>query len=229
MTTCWFLWKWRNKSIFEDDFQQPNNPILAIHNFTRGMDLCSTQLPHPNIQRKETIYIGWKKPPEGWIKLNSDGACKRGGESSGCGGLFRNSDGRWIKGYFKKIGVCDAFHAELWGMYLGLDMAWKERIPQLIVESDSKILIDIVTNNYKFSGVVPTLVQRIRNLLALDWRVQFRHTWREDNRCADWLANFSLSLDSLVKIWTRIQSKFIHWFPCFSSPCISFPKIRVYC
>jgi hypothetical protein len=114
-------------------------------------------------------------------------------------------------------------------MYLGLDMAWKERIPQLIVESDSKILIDIVTNNYKFSGVVPTLVQRIRNLLALDWRVQFRHTWREDNRCADWLANFSLSLDSLVKIWTRIQSKFIHWFPCFSSPCISFPKIRVYC
>jgi hypothetical protein len=66
------------------------------------------------------------------------------------------------------------------------------------VESDSKILIDIVTNNYKFSGVVPTLVQRIRNLLALDWRVQFRHTWREGNRCTDWLANFSLSLDSFV-------------------------------
>jgi hypothetical protein len=69
---------------------------------------------------------------------------------------------------------------------------------QLIVESDSKILIDIVTNNYKFSGVVPTLVQRIQNLLALDWRVQFRHTWREGNRCVDWLANFSLSLDSFV-------------------------------
>jgi hypothetical protein len=66
------------------------------------------------------------------------------------------------------------------------------------VESDSKILIDIVTYNYKFGGVVPNLVQRIRNLLDLDWRVQFRHTWRDDNGCADWLANFSLSLDSLV-------------------------------
>jgi hypothetical protein len=47
-------------------------------------------------------------------------------------------------------------------------MAWKEHSPQLVVESDSKILINIVTDNYKFSGVVPTLVQRIQNLLTLD-------------------------------------------------------------
>jgi hypothetical protein len=89
-----------------------------------------------------------------------------------------------MKGYIKKIGVCDAFYAKLWGMYFGLDMAWKEYIPQLIVESDSKILIDI-TDNYKFSGVVPTLVQRIRTLLVLDWRVQFCYIWRKGNHCAD--------------------------------------------
>jgi len=145
---------------------------------------------------KETIYIGWKNPPEGWIKLNSDGACKGSGEYSGCGGLFRDSEGRWIKDYIRKIGVCDALHAEIWGMYLGLEMAWREHISQLIVESDSKILIDLVTENCKFSGSVSILVQRIRKLLALDWRVQFRHTWREGNRCADWLANFSFFLDS---------------------------------
>ena len=67
---------------------------------------------------------------------------------------------------------------------------------QLIVESDSKILIDMVTKNCNFSGSVPILVQHIRKLMALDWRVQFRHAWREDNRCADWLANFNFSLDS---------------------------------
>jgi hypothetical protein len=47
-----------------------------------------------------------------------------------------------------------------------------------------------------FSGAIPTLVRRIRNLSTLDWHVQFRHTWREGNRCADWLETFSLSLDS---------------------------------
>ncbi|MCI20204.1 ribonuclease H protein, partial [Trifolium medium] len=61
--------------------------------------------------------------PEGWIKLNNGDACKRGGESSGYDGLFRNFEGSWMKGCFKKIGVCDAFHVELWGVYLGLDMA----------------------------------------------------------------------------------------------------------
>ncbi|MCI72558.1 RNA-directed DNA polymerase (Reverse transcriptase), partial [Trifolium medium] len=34
---------------------------------------------------------------------------------AGCGGLFRNSDGRWIKGYSRKIGTCGAFSAEMWG------------------------------------------------------------------------------------------------------------------
>jgi len=32
--------------------------------------------------------------------------------------------------------------------------------------------------------------------MALVWRVQFRHTWREGNRCADWLANFNYYEDS---------------------------------
>jgi len=86
--------------------------------------------------------------------------------------------------------------ATMWGMYLGLEMVWQEHIPQLIVESDSKTLIDLVTENCKFSRSVPILVQRIRKLLALNWRVQFHHTWREGNQYADWLANFSFSLDS---------------------------------
>jgi len=88
MTSCWFLWTWRNKAIFENDFHQSNNPVMVIQKFTKQIDFFSTL--------------------EGWIKLNSDGACKGGGENSGCGGLFRSSDGRWLKGYIRKVGVCDA-------------------------------------------------------------------------------------------------------------------------
>jgi len=53
-------------------------------------------------------------------------------------------------------------------MYLGLDMVWREQIPQLIVGSDSKTLIDMVIGSCNFSGAIPMLVRRIRNLLALD-------------------------------------------------------------
>jgi hypothetical protein len=40
------------------------------------------------------------------------------------------------------------------------------------------------------------LIRRIQELLKLNWQVHFNHTWRERNRSVDWLANFSLSLDS---------------------------------
>ncbi|GAU47866.1 hypothetical protein TSUD_404370 [Trifolium subterraneum] len=102
-----------------------------------------------------TCWLLWTKPPDGWIKLNSDGACKGNNGISGCRGLFRNSDGRWIKGYTKKIESCGSFHAEMWGLYLGLDMAWRDHISYLIVESDSKLLIDMITGNCTIGGVIP--------------------------------------------------------------------------
>jgi hypothetical protein len=32
---------------------------------------------------------------------------------AGCGGLFRDSDGQWLKGYTQRISDCDAFYAEM--------------------------------------------------------------------------------------------------------------------
>jgi len=40
---------------------------------------------------KEVILVWWKPPPIGWVKLNTDGACKMG-EIGGCGGVIRGND-----------------------------------------------------------------------------------------------------------------------------------------
>jgi len=148
---------------------------------------------HTGPKFKDIIHIGWKRPREGWIKLNSDGACKDMGVIAGCGCLFRDSDGRWIKDYTKKIGACDVLHAEMWGLYLGLDMAWREHYSHIIVESVSKILIDMISGNFKLNENIPILVHRIRKMLKMSWNVQLNHTWREGNMSADWLANLSIS------------------------------------
>jgi hypothetical protein len=54
----------------------------------------------------------------------------------------------------------------------------------------------MIMGKVKFNGSPPTLVRRIEELLKLNWRVQFNHTCRERNRSADWMANFSISLNS---------------------------------
>lgn len=47
----------------------------------------------------------------------------------------------------------------------------------------------------------PTLVRRIRKLLACNWETKITDTWREGNNCADWLASHSLlntTLDTIT-------------------------------
>jgi len=74
-------------------------------------------------------------------------------------------------------------------------MAWREHYSHLTVESDSKILIDMIFDNFKFNGNIPVLVHRIQKLLKMSWSVQLNHIWREGNMSADWLANLSISTD----------------------------------
>ncbi|GAU34538.1 hypothetical protein TSUD_219210 [Trifolium subterraneum] len=98
--------------------------------------------------------------------------------------------------FARKIGSCDALHAEMWGMYIGIDLARRQGITHLQVESDSKVLVEMVTGNCNVNGNIPTLLKRIRDLINMNWDVQINHTWREGNKSADWLANYSLTLNS---------------------------------
>ena len=196
MVACWYLWKWRNKNIFEEDFQRPNNPTNVILKMTMEIDSCEQTHVTGWTHQKDTLFIGWKWPRDGWVKLNCDGAQKSSINLSGCGDLLRDSNGDCLISYARKIGACDEFHTEMWAMYLGLELAQRRRITHLQVESDSKVLVDMITGNCNINGSVPTLIRRIREFKNMNWHVQINHTWREGNRAADWLANFSLTLNA---------------------------------
>jgi len=81
-------------------------------------------------------------------------------------------------------------------IYIGIYMARRQGIAHLQVESDSKVLVDMIIGKCNINGNVPTLIRRIRDLKNMSWQVQINHIWREANRLVDWVANFSLSLDS---------------------------------
>jgi len=65
-------------------------------------------------------------------------------------------------------------------------MAWRENISHIIVESDLNIIIDMITDKFRFSGQIPSLVRQSRKLLSLRWQVLIGHTWHERNRSGDW-------------------------------------------
>ncbi|KAI5337134.1 hypothetical protein L3X38_016403 [Prunus dulcis] len=73
--TCWFLWKWRNKKIFDPGFVFPSNPNYIILLAAADWQHVNTDLAHKPIRSPATL--SWQYPAAGVTKINTDG-CRSG-------------------------------------------------------------------------------------------------------------------------------------------------------
>lgn len=60
---------------------------------------------------------------------------------------------------------------------------------------DSQSAVDLICKGSESAHANAPLVYSIRQLLARDWTVKIHHNYREAHFCADWLANYALSLE----------------------------------
>ena len=53
----------------------------------------------------------------GWVKLNTDeSAIGSTGRVGGGGGVIRNHEGQWLRGYARPLGYSNSCIAELWAL-----------------------------------------------------------------------------------------------------------------
>ncbi|KAJ7978169.1 Ribonuclease H [Quillaja saponaria] len=93
--TCWLLWSWRNKLVFDDDFVWLLRPDIIVWQYVREMQ--SSKLAFGPMQARglrHWLHIGWEPPPVGWIKINFDGAVKGNPGWATVPGLARDSEGK---------------------------------------------------------------------------------------------------------------------------------------
>ncbi|XP_027357185.1 uncharacterized protein LOC113866558 [Abrus precatorius] len=64
----------------------------------------------------------WSLPPTDQFKLNVYGAVSRTNEVTACGGLIRDSHGRFIMGFCNSLDPCFPLTTKLWGIFLGIQM-----------------------------------------------------------------------------------------------------------
>ncbi|XP_074283848.1 uncharacterized protein LOC141608388 [Silene latifolia] len=84
----------------------------------------------------------WRKPEEGWAKLNVDAGVKEGWDT-GLGAVCRNSEGRVLWGMTEfRSGTMEPKMAEAEAVMAGLKEAQARRCRRLVIESDCKVLID---------------------------------------------------------------------------------------
>lgn len=130
---CWFIWKARNASTFEDVSWEPwymVNQIATLHGVLHDVY-------GKNPVTKGTRQVTWSSPPPDFVKINVDGSSLGNPGRSGFGGVIRNSHGEWIMGFSGFCGVTTNINSELMAIQVGLKLAWDKDYRDVICESDS--------------------------------------------------------------------------------------------
>ncbi|KAG7533397.1 Ribonuclease H domain [Arabidopsis thaliana x Arabidopsis arenosa] len=122
----WWAWKWRCGNVFGEQgrcrdrvrfVKELAEETVRSHSLVQGGTRSETPIEQ---------IISWKRPREGWVKLSTDGASHGNPGPATAGGVIRGFDGEWLGGFALNIGICSAPLAELWGVYYGLVIAWRE-------------------------------------------------------------------------------------------------------
>ncbi|KAG8496087.1 hypothetical protein CXB51_009179 [Gossypium anomalum] len=76
-------------------------------------------------------------------------------------GILRDSHGNWLPGFCRFIGRGSALTIELWAILHGLEIAWQKEYTKVIIVSDNKSAVDMLTDASLGSSTT-TLVRRIK-------------------------------------------------------------------
>lgn len=90
-----------------------NIPSYQLSSYLEEKHLYSNNSIN-KIVTKSKISLKWELPPEGWYKLNIDGASKSNLGIAGFSGAIRNQKGEIIAAYVKNIGITTNNKAEVW-------------------------------------------------------------------------------------------------------------------
>ena len=191
----WFLWTHRNTFLFRSGSVDTHNWRKCLQG---SAEFFSIGLPSKVRQLKNVVSVGWEKPPRGWVKLNTDGSAMKNPDRAGGGGLLRDHDGVWLRGFARGLGYTNSILAELWALRDGLLLAKELGLQHLIIELDALSVV-MLMNNETENLLMEPLLTDCRNLLKDIPNKRVVHAFRETNQCADALAKLgSQSLYSFV-------------------------------
>ena len=187
--TCWFIWKWRNKRIFDLKFQDPPNAPQLI---TQYLTEWTTAAKKVHNDSSSSIHLlSWQKPCYGHYKLNIDGTRTLNG-LIGAGGVIRDHNGNWYHGFTRNIGTGEVLQAEAWGLFSGLQIANELGINHIIVETDSANLVNLLHGSDLELHPLGTLLLNCNHIIRSFMSCSVTHIHRERNMAADCLAKRSI-------------------------------------
>ncbi|XP_019435162.1 PREDICTED: uncharacterized protein LOC109341675 [Lupinus angustifolius] len=220
------IWFCRNKSRFDNisiKFSQAIHMIKLNTSFTGNFTKCCAKSSllefsilrafHVNgkYSKAPTITeVNWALPLMGWVKINIDGVAKGSPGHAGGGAIFRDGKGKCLGCLASYFNIQHSLFAEVLAAIKAIQIAHAKGWFLIWLECDSTSVVDI------FKGIkpVPWKLSNLMNKcnrLMMDMQVQVSHIFREENACADRLANFGVNY-RLDYWWESPPSFLLHDF-----------------
>ena len=170
--SIWLIWHQHNQMVFKG---KGANPHLAKNIFMQATEyaLC---INRPNRNQTRMIrQIRWEKPDSCWVKLNTDGSASDLLNAAGCGGLIRDDQGNWLRGFSRHVSHANSFIAEVWALRDGLQLCHRQNHQSVIVELDASALVTAFNNPVYANTIISPLFDDCQQLIARIPQCRIRH------------------------------------------------------
>lgn len=141
---------------------------------------------------RHEIEVRWEHPPSLMVKLNVDGASKGNPSHDMAGCVMRDHNGQWLSGAARNLAVWSSLQAEIWAAFIGLHLVWEQGYRGVIIETNSLLVRNLLTDAENLGLHHCILLQRCRSLLLQEWTADGRYVNREVKNSADDVANWAL-------------------------------------
>lgn len=85
----------------------------------------------------------------------------------------RGSEGEWLGGFFKYIGINSVYIHKLWGVLEGLKLAMTMDLQYIIMEVDSQQMVNDIISEHQSNNMRSALLSLITFLIVIYLRILF--------------------------------------------------------
>ncbi|KAK6782003.1 hypothetical protein RDI58_019799 [Solanum bulbocastanum] len=206
---CWNLWKNRCASKYGGKISNVSRVKYAV--YKDCYKLLNTVFPYVKWPSNWTelilmgercshdakvILVRWKKPPELWVKINTDGSARENPGKIGAGGILRDHTGRMVLAFATPLGDGTSIQAEVEAALFGLSWSLEMGYENIILEVDSQLLVAWIMNRAQHPWSIDNQLRKLQQLIGQIKQFKCNHIYREANCAADSLSKHSHKITS---------------------------------
>jgi ribonuclease HI len=199
---CWAIWKARCSFIYQGVEVSPTKTItMALSLMSEFLSVRSGQ------QTCSVVNTGrnyWNPPPIDYIKVNCDAAWNSTTCRAGLGSVIRDSSSSLLGGLARPTSCGSALIAESKAILEGVKLAKDLEVRKLVVETDSKVIIDNLRNpSTSEDWRICPIIRSIRKLSSSFSDIRWEWIPREANRAAHIAASLAIGAVGLSRWATQ--------------------------